>query len=102
LNPKYSAALILENDGQAIGYAFLSPGKEPNRLVPLHSIQIKWFYILEEWTGRKLGDLLMSRCHEHATALGPKVPKLFEIHGRDPGKRGVEIDDSRRRLPFHG
>jgi GNAT superfamily N-acetyltransferase len=33
-------------------------------------IQIKQFYILDEWTGRKLGDVLMSRCHEHATTLG--------------------------------
>ncbi len=70
LSVKNSAALILERNGQTIGYALLSPGKEPNQLVPFHSIQIKWFYILEEWTGRKLGDVLMSRCHEHAKALG--------------------------------
>jgi diamine N-acetyltransferase len=38
--------------------------------VPLRSIRIKQFYILDEWTGRKLGDVLMSRCHEHATTLG--------------------------------
>jgi hypothetical protein len=37
-----------------------------------------------------------------AALLAPKVPKLFDIHGRDAGKRGVEVDDSRRRLPFHG
>jgi hypothetical protein len=24
-----------------------------------------------------------------------QVPKLFDIHGRDAGKRRVEIDDSR-------
>jgi diamine N-acetyltransferase len=70
LRVKNSAALILEKNGQAIGYALLSPGKEPNQLVPPDSIQIKWLYILEEWTGRKLGDVLMSRCHEHAKALG--------------------------------
>ena len=70
LSVKNSSALILERNGQAIGYALLSPGKEPNQFVPPHSIQIKWFYILEEWTGRKLGDVLMFRCHEHAKALG--------------------------------
>jgi hypothetical protein len=39
-----------------------------------------------------------------AALLAPKVPKLFDIHDRDAGKRGVEIDGSRRfgRLPFHG
>jgi diamine N-acetyltransferase len=70
LSVKNSAALILERNGQVIGYALLSPGKEPNQLVPPHSIQIKWFYILEKWIGRKLGDVLMSRCHEHAKSLG--------------------------------
>lgn len=70
LSAKHSAALILENNGQAIGYAFLSPAQESNPLAPLRSIQIKQFYILEEWTGRRLGDVLMSRCCEHATALG--------------------------------
>jgi ribosomal protein S18 acetylase RimI-like enzyme len=72
LSAKNSAArvLILERNGQAIGYALLSPDKEPIGLVPPPSIQIKWLYILEEWTGRKLGDVLMSRCLEHATSLG--------------------------------
>ena len=70
LNIKNASALMLEKNGQAIGYALLSPGKAPNQLVPPHSIQIKWLYILEEWTGRKLGDVLMARCHEHARHLG--------------------------------
>src|ERR1700730_2754029 len=70
LSVKNSAALILERNGQAIGYALLSPGKELNQLVPPHSIQIKWFYILGEWTGHKFGDVLMSRCDEHAKAFG--------------------------------
>lgn len=70
LSGKKSAALILERNGQAIGYALLSPDKEPIGLAPPPSIRIKWLYILEEWTGRRLGDVLMSRCLEHATSLG--------------------------------
>lgn len=70
LSVKKSAALILEWNGQAIGYALLSPDKQPIGLVPPPSIRIKWLYMLEEWTGRKLGDVLMSRCLEHATSLG--------------------------------
>ena len=35
LRVKNSAALILEKNGQAIGYALLSPGKEPNQLAPI-------------------------------------------------------------------
>lgn len=70
LSVKNVAALILEKGGQAIGYALLSPGKAPNRLVPPDSIQIKWLYILDEWTGRKLGDALMARCLEHARVVG--------------------------------
>jgi len=70
LSIESAAALILEKSGQAIGYALLSPGKAPNRLVPPHSIQLKWLYILEEWTGNQLGDVLMARCLEHVRHLG--------------------------------
>ena len=62
--------MILEKSGQAIGYALLSPAKAPNRLVPPHSIQLKRLYILEEWTGNKLGDVLMAQCLEHVKHLG--------------------------------
>jgi hypothetical protein len=54
LNVKSAAALTLEKSGRAIGYALLYPGQAPNRLVPPHSIQLERFYILEEWTGRRL------------------------------------------------
>src|SRR5262249_35239493 len=70
LNVKDAAALILEKKGQAIGYALLSPDRAPNYVAPLYSLQIKWFYILKEWTGHKLGDVLMSRCHDHARLAG--------------------------------
>jgi diamine N-acetyltransferase len=66
LSVKNTTALILEKNGQAIGYALLSPGTPTDRLVRApYSIQIKRFYILEEWTGHKLGDVLMARCLEH-------------------------------------
>jgi ribosomal protein S18 acetylase RimI-like enzyme len=71
LSANNTTALILEKCGQAIGYALLSPGTPPDQLVRAsHSIQIKWFYILEEWTGRKLGDVLMARCLEHVKYSG--------------------------------
>ncbi|MCI0465541.1 MAG: GNAT family N-acetyltransferase [Beijerinckiaceae bacterium] len=71
LSVKDTTALILETCGQAIGYAFLSPGVPSDQLVGLpRSIQIKWLYILREWTGRKLGNLLMARCLEHAAHSG--------------------------------
>ena len=66
LRVKNTTALILENCGQAIGYALQTPGTPPDQLVRApHSIQIQRFYILEEWTGYKLGDALMARCLEH-------------------------------------
>src|SRR5262245_45589694 len=70
LDVKNAAALILERSGQAIGYALLAPDRAPNHVAPPHSLQIKSFYILQEWTGHKLGDVLMSRCHEHARCMG--------------------------------
>jgi diamine N-acetyltransferase len=71
LSVKNTAALILETCGQAIGYALLSPGTPPDPLVRApHSIQIKWFYILEEWTGHKLGGALMARSLEHVNYSG--------------------------------
>jgi len=84
LSVKNVAALILERSGQAIGYALLSPGKAQNQLVPPDSIQIKRLYILDEWTGRKLGDALMARCLEHARHLGIRSVWLtvWENNGR--------------------
>ena len=71
LSVKNTTALILENCGQAIGYALLTPGTPPDQPVRApHSIQIKWFYILEEWTGHKLGDALMARCLGHVKYSG--------------------------------
>jgi len=71
LSVKNATALILEKCGQAIGYALLSPGTPPDQLVRAPpSIQIKWLYILEEWTGHKLGDVLMTRCLEHVRHSG--------------------------------
>ena len=71
LSLKNTTALILERCGQPIGYALLSPHQPPNELMRApHSIQIKWFYILREWTGRQLGDVLMARCLEHVTHTG--------------------------------
>ena len=70
LSVKNAAARILELSGRAIGYAFLCPGEAPNRLVPPHSIQLKWLYILQEWAGHKLGDVLMARCLEHVRHVG--------------------------------
>jgi ribosomal protein S18 acetylase RimI-like enzyme len=71
LRVKNTTALILEKCGQAIGYALLSPGSPPDQLgrAP-HSIQIQRFYILEQWTGYKLGDALMARCLEHVKCSG--------------------------------
>jgi ribosomal protein S18 acetylase RimI-like enzyme len=85
LDVKHAAALILEKKGQAIGYALLSPERAPNHVAPPHSLQIKWFYILKEWTGHKLGDVLMSRCHEHArlAGIGSIWLTVWKNNGRD-------------------
>src|SRR5919106_5903448 len=69
LSVKSAAALILEKSGQAIGYALRYPGQAPNWLPP-HSIQLNRLYVLEEWTGRRLGDVLMARCLEHVRYSG--------------------------------
>jgi diamine N-acetyltransferase len=74
LNVKNTTALILEKCGQAIGYALLSPGTPPNKQVwAPHSIQMKRLYILQEWTGRRLGDVLMARCLEHVRHSGSET-----------------------------
>jgi diamine N-acetyltransferase len=71
LSVKNTTALILEKCGQPIGYALLSPGTPPNQLMRLpRSIQIKWLYVLQEWTGHQLGDVLMARSLEHVRHSG--------------------------------
>ena len=79
-----NAAVILEQNGQAIGHAFLCPGEAPNRLVPRHSIQLKWLYILEKWTGHKLGDVLMARCLDRVRHLG--VGSIWLTVWKDNGR----------------
>jgi ribosomal protein S18 acetylase RimI-like enzyme len=84
LSVKSAAALILEKSGQAIGYALLYPGQAPSRLVPPHSIQLERLYILEEWTGRRLGDVLMARCLDHVrhSGFGGIWLTVWENNGR--------------------
>jgi ribosomal protein S18 acetylase RimI-like enzyme len=79
-----AAALILEKSGQAIGYALLYSGQAPNRFVPPHSIQLNRLYILEEWTGRRLGGVLMARCLEHVrhSGFGSIWLTVWENNGR--------------------
>jgi diamine N-acetyltransferase len=84
LSVKSAAALILEKSGRTIGYALLYPGQAPNRLVPPHSIQLNRLYILEEWTGRRLGDVLMARCLDHVrhSGFGSIWLTVWENNGR--------------------
>ena len=84
LSVKSAAALILERSGQAIGYALLYPGQAPNRLGPPPSIQLKRLYILEEWTGRRWGDVLMARCLEYVrqSSFGSIWLTVWENNGR--------------------
>jgi ribosomal protein S18 acetylase RimI-like enzyme len=65
LNVKNATGLVLETCGHAIGYALLTPHTPPGKIARATcSIQIKRFYVLQEWTGRQFGDVLMARCLE--------------------------------------
>jgi ribosomal protein S18 acetylase RimI-like enzyme len=74
-----SVFLILEMDGAPAGYArlrdlatdpCLAESKNFNRLHPMELVRI---YLLQAWTGHRLGDVLMQACLEHARAQGVEV-----------------------------
>ncbi len=68
--------LIMENSGTAMGYARLSDDlsdpclDEAQDWSPLHKMELARFYLMPEWKGRRLGDVLMEACLEKAKELG--------------------------------
>ena len=73
-----SCFLILEIDGAPAGFARLQDYASDSRLSESprwsgHPMELVRFYLLQAWTGRRLGDGLMQACLDQARAQGVDV-----------------------------
>lgn len=71
--------VVLECAGQPVGFARLLDGgtdsclQESAELRGLHSMELIRIYLLQAHTGRRLGDVLMQACLEHAAGRAVEV-----------------------------
>jgi diamine N-acetyltransferase len=74
-----SLFLILEIDGAPAGYVRLLDHAsdacltESDQWNHLHLMELVRIYLLQAWTGHRLGDVLMKACIEHARMRGVEV-----------------------------
>jgi ribosomal protein S18 acetylase RimI-like enzyme len=65
-----STFLIAEVDGRAAGYAKLHDGEPEKGVEGAHAIELVRLYVLREWLGRGIGQLLMRACLDEARQAG--------------------------------
>ena len=65
-----STFLIGEADGIAAGYAKLHPGKSTEAIKGARPIELVRLYVLHEWLGRGVGQVLMRACLDEARSAG--------------------------------
>ena len=65
-----SRFLIIEQDGQAIGYARLHFGPAPAVIAARQPMEIVRFYARKEWIGMRVGAQLMQACLREAKSAG--------------------------------
>ena len=65
-----STFLIAEVDGVAAGYAKLHAGEPPNEIEGANPIELVRLYVLQEWLGRGVGQVLMRTCLDAARTAG--------------------------------
>ena len=62
--------LLVEVDGQAIGYAQVREGEVPRCVAGARAIELWRFYLLRQWHGQGIAQALMDRVRVEAAARG--------------------------------
>lgn len=70
LADSHIVTLLVEVDGQAIGYAQLREGKAPKCVAGARAIELWRFYVLRQWHGQGIAQVLMARVRAEAAARG--------------------------------
>jgi ribosomal protein S18 acetylase RimI-like enzyme len=65
-----SSFLILEHEGETVGYARLSLGPAPSSIAARKPMEIVRFYSRKEWIGKGVGPALMQECLNAAVSFG--------------------------------
>lgn len=65
--------LIAEVEGEAVAYVKLNTNDAPESITAEKPLQISRLYLLQKWTGRGLGDMLMELCLNIARQQGYDV-----------------------------
>lgn len=68
-----AAHLLVETDGEAIGFARLRRGEVPDCVSGPEPVELQRIYVLRAWHGLKAGPALLERCLEEARALGGRT-----------------------------
>ncbi|MFD2246246.1 GNAT family N-acetyltransferase [Pontibacter ruber] len=69
----YTEFIIVEAEGEAVAYLKLNTGAAPEAIQAKNPLQINRLYILQEWTGKGLGDRLMQLSLDKARQKGHDV-----------------------------
>ena len=64
-----SAFYFAENDGQVIGYLKINFGKAQTELKDEHGLEIERIYVLQQYHGKKVGQLLYEKAIEIAREM---------------------------------
>jgi GNAT superfamily N-acetyltransferase len=62
--------LVVESDGEAVGYACLNSAEPPSCVNGSAPVQLERLYLLKPWYGRGVGSLLMRACLSEARRRG--------------------------------
>lgn len=68
-----STFLIVEQDGNSIGYAHLQEGPAPACIKGYLPVEISRLYVLQNWIGKGIGSKLMRACINDARVRGGDV-----------------------------
>ena len=84
MNKKDSIFLIIEQQTDPVGYAYLFPNHPPGCIRDPKAIQLIRFYLLKKWYGRGVGNSLMQACLHESGARGYRTVWLssWELNGR--------------------
>jgi len=79
-----STFLIAEVDGVAAGYAKLHAGEPEEGIEGAKPVELVRLYVLREWFGRGVGEVLMRKCVDEARRAGHETIWLgvWERNGR--------------------
>ena len=97
LSNKESEFYLLESENQIIGYIKLNTGKAQTESHELNNLEIERIYVLKEFYGKSLGQVLCDKAIERAEQM--KAPSLWlGVWEKNP--RAIRFYEKNEFVPF--